>query len=182
MSCLVHNNTRIRLASWTAFPLCPYQDSNLRTSTSTWHVVLRRVSSFTCRLRIVRASETEEGFLTTSKPIKSVLFSHPTNVSYSLAFLGVGLITDKRIQTSVIYITVCPLLTSLTVGQPWLFQPYTSFLLQPQENLFRNFPRTLWAVYPLFGHFVSSSLIYKLYFKKANIFQKFLIFDKLYIF
>ena len=172
MSCPIHNNTRIRLASWTAFPLCPYQDSNLRTSTSTWHVVLRRVSSFTCRLRIVRASETEEGFLTTFKPIKSVLFSHPTNVSYSLVFLGVGLITDKRIQTSVI-LHYGLSASYVTHGWPTVaISALHFFFTATARKPFQEFPTYLMGCLPIIRSFCFVFFNIQTLFQKSKYFSK----------
>ena len=87
---------------------------------------------------------------------RSTLFSHHTMVSYATALLWVGLLTNKRIQTSAFTSSICPLLTTLRVGPPWLFQPYASPDLLLCEALFRTSAYTLWAVHPLFSHFVSS--------------------------
>ena len=71
--------------------------------------------------------EHKVGLLTTYKYSKQAHYSATsTTVSYSVACRTRGLITSKRIQPSVTLTTVCPLLTSLWVGQPMLIQPYAS--------------------------------------------------------
>lgn len=136
--------------------MCPHQDSNLRI---TFYLeMLYSVGALPCfpsqRADIGNRRRIPDYLQTNQKACYSAT---PPMLATHRFFRGSDWLPTSGYRHQSSYITVCPLLTSLTVGQPWLFQPYTSFLLQPQENLFRNFPRTLWAVYPLFGHFVSFS-------------------------
>ena len=59
------------------------------------------------------------------------------------------MITSKRIQPSAWSYTICPFLTSLTVGQPWLFQPYASWFVYLPQIPFQEFDASLMGWLPI---------------------------------
>lgn len=89
----------------------------------------------------------------TCKSLTGTLFGH-TQHSQLHYTLKDGRIDYLQTDTAVTWLkTICPFLTSLTVGQPWLLQPYAScLLLSTPEFLFRNLKQALWAGDPFFSH------------------------------
>ena len=115
---------------------------------------------------------------------KSVLFSHPTNVSYSSVLSGVGLVTDKRIQTSVILTYD---LSASYVNHGWPTVAISAlhfFFTATARKPFQEFPTYLMGCLPIIRSFCFLLLNIQTLFQKSKyfFFQKKLIFDKLYIF
>ena len=66
---------------------------------------------------------------------------------------GFNLQTDTGVSNTVPS-TICPFLTSLTVGQLWLLQPYDSCYTQPTHTPFQEMNIALPATNELFSHVV----------------------------
>ena len=131
--------------------LCPYQDSNLRTSLR--RVVLRRVPVFTGPSHRAGIKETKGDSWLPPSIISEARYSVTPPKLATLWFLWrLDWLPTNGYRHQLCYDTICPFLTSLRVGQPWLFQPYASPDLLLWKILFRTVPYTLWAVYPLFSH------------------------------